>query len=122
VPPTPTREQRLRTLREQERVAALERLGRAEAEQREIEADLGRLDRRLNELAQSAISIPRGTVASAGALAAGSRRRDRDRRRSEQLEAKRRGIVARLRDARAAVELAQEEVASATRALRALGL
>jgi hypothetical protein len=122
VPPTPTREQRLRTIRERERATALERLGRAEDEVREIEAELGALDQRLADLAGRAEPLLPGTVATAAALASETRHRERDRRRGERLEADRRAVAARLRDARAAVELAQDEVASATRALRALGL
>ena len=120
--PKTTREERLRMLREQERAAAFDRLEAADAEHRRVESDLQRLDRRLNALAGSPSQLPCGTIASAGALAAGSRRHELDRRLIERLEVERSAVVARLQDAQAAVELAREEVASATRALRALGL
>lgn len=112
----------MRALREQERAAALEKLGRAEAERRAAETDLEQLERRLRDLVRSAQVPSAGTVATAGALASGSRRHDRERRRIDRLGIERSAAEVRLRDAEQEVERAREQVVSATRALRAIGL
>lgn len=112
----------MRALREQERATALAELARAEVARKELAAELERVERRLNELAQSAAPPSPGTVSTAGALAAGSRRHALDRDQVEKLEADRSEIIARFGEAGVAVDRAREAVVATTRALRAIGL
>jgi hypothetical protein len=122
VSPTSTRQERLRTLRQQERATALLELKRAEADRARIEADLDRLRRRIDELVRRGGAPAPGTVTTAGALAAGSRRQELDRERVSQLEIERARLEEQLRTASATLGRARDDVAAATRALKALGL
>jgi len=105
-------------MREQERASALAELELAERARDGIAAELQRVERRLIEIDAGAGPPPPGTVASAGALAAGSRQHSRDRERTARLENERSEIIVRLGDAEVAVERAREAVANAARALR----
>ncbi|MBW2277716.1 MAG: hypothetical protein JRF63_09510 [Deltaproteobacteria bacterium] len=112
----------MRAVRELERATALVELKHAEVAREEIAAELERVERRLIEIAEGAGPPPPGTVTSAGALAAGSRRHALDRDQIDRLEADRSEIITRLGEAGVAVDRSREGVVVATRALRALGL
>jgi hypothetical protein len=116
----PSRQKRLRTLRQQEHARALEELGRAEAALARVDAERDRLHRRLGELDGECATPAPGTVVTAAALAVGSRGHQRGRERRARLESEERILGERRELARAGVEAAQDRVAAAVRALIAL--
>lgn len=116
----PTRRERLRALREQERGQALLELGRAERAAARLAAEVDRRQVRLAELAEAAAAPVTGAAVSAGALAAGSLRHQQDRERRARFEEDLAALQVRLDAALARVDRAREAVATASRALKAL--
>jgi hypothetical protein len=116
----PSRQQRLRSLRQQEHARAVAELERAEDVLARIDAELDRLRRRIAELEAGSATPEPGSVSTAGLLVVGSRSHQRDREQRARLAAEERAIGERREAARVEVGAAQDRVAATVRALRAL--